>query len=81
MVGCAPCMETEAGLKEVELLERKIVTKFIAETLLPTRHGKFRVRGYKHSVGGVAWLGASAARQQEQAETDDGTFFAFFLPD
>lgn len=27
-------------------------TKFIAETLLPTRHGIFRLRGYKHSVSG-----------------------------
>lgn len=28
-----------------------VLTKFIAETLLPTRHGIFRLRGYKHSVG------------------------------
>lgn len=27
-----------------------MVTRFIAETLLPTRHGNFRLRGYKHSV-------------------------------
>uniref|UniRef100_A0A7S3VHN9 GTP cyclohydrolase II n=1 Tax=Dunaliella tertiolecta TaxID=3047 RepID=A0A7S3VHN9_DUNTE len=27
-------------------------TQFIAETLLPTRHGKLRLRGYKHSVDG-----------------------------
>ncbi len=25
-------------------------TEFIAETLLPTRHGKFRLRGYRHTV-------------------------------
>lgn len=29
-----------------------MATKFIAETLLPTRHGKFRLRGYKHSIDG-----------------------------
>jgi hypothetical protein len=27
------------------------VTEFVAETLLPTRSGKFRLRGYRHSVG------------------------------
>lgn len=27
-----------------------VKTRFIAETLLPTRHGRFRLRGYKHSV-------------------------------
>lgn len=27
-------------------------TKFVAETLLPTQHGKFRLRGYRHTVGG-----------------------------
>ncbi|MEW5304746.1 MAG: hypothetical protein WDW36_007337 [Sanguina aurantia] len=33
-----------------------VLTKFIAETLLPTRHGIFRLRGYKHSVdGGVTF--------------------------
>ncbi|PNH01452.1 Riboflavin biosynthesis protein RibBA, partial [Tetrabaena socialis] len=34
--------------------EGQVVTKFIAETLLPTRHGKFRLRGYKHSIDGGA---------------------------
>ncbi|KAG2454132.1 hypothetical protein HYH02_001168 [Chlamydomonas schloesseri] len=34
--------------------EDKVVTSFIAETLLPTRHGKFRLRGYKHSTDGGA---------------------------
>lgn len=28
----------------------KVLTKFVAETLLPTKYGKFRLRGYKHSV-------------------------------
>ena len=26
------------------------VTEFVAETLLPTRSGKFRLRGYRHTV-------------------------------
>jgi hypothetical protein len=28
------------------------VTEFVAETLLPTRSGKFRLRGYRHTVRG-----------------------------
>lgn len=28
------------------------VTEFVAETLLPTRNGKFRLRGYRHTVSG-----------------------------
>ena len=28
------------------------VTQFVAETLLPTRSGKFRLRGYRHTVRG-----------------------------
>ena len=36
--------------------EDLVKTRFIAETLLPTRHGKFRLRGYKHSVRQL-WLG------------------------
>lgn len=34
------------AIREGELVK----TRYIAETLLPTRHGKFRLRGYKHSV-------------------------------
>ncbi|KIZ05210.1 hypothetical protein MNEG_2749 [Monoraphidium neglectum] len=30
----------------------KVRTVFIAETQLPTRHGSFRLRGYKHSIDG-----------------------------
>lgn len=30
--------------------DEQVKTRFIAETLLPTKHGKFRLRGYKHSV-------------------------------
>jgi hypothetical protein len=40
-----------------------VKTRFIAETLLPTRYGKFRLRGYKHSVRGQRRQGASAVRQ------------------
>jgi len=48
-IGCTPCMD---GAMAVLIEEGKVITKFIAETLLPTRHGKFRVRGYKHSIDG-----------------------------
>lgn len=38
-----------------------MVTRFIAETLLPTRHGNFRLRGYKHSIdGGVTFTEPTA---------------------
>lgn len=30
----------------------QVWTKFVAETLLPTKLGKFRLRGYRHTVGG-----------------------------
>lgn len=29
-------------------------TEFVAETLLPTRNGKFRLRGYRHKVGAIS---------------------------
>lgn len=32
------------------LNDAHVHTEFIAETLLPTRHGKFRLRGYRHTV-------------------------------
>ncbi|KAJ9527586.1 hypothetical protein QJQ45_025867 [Haematococcus lacustris] len=48
-IGCQPCMD---GTTTMEIDEAKVITKFIAETLLPTRHGVFRLRGYKHSVDG-----------------------------
>lgn len=38
---------------------------YIAETLLPTRQGKYRLRGYKHSVRATG--AAAAARQREHA--------------
>lgn len=28
----------------------RVWTKFVAETLLPTKQGKFRLRGYRHTV-------------------------------
>lgn len=34
----------------VPIQEDLVKTRYIAETLLPTRHGNFRLRGYKHSV-------------------------------
>jgi hypothetical protein len=44
-------------------LPAQVRTVHIAETMLPTRHGNFRLRGYKHSVGwawGAAWGGGGA---------------------
>lgn len=32
--------------------EADVITEFIAETLLPTKHGKFRLRGYRHTTDG-----------------------------
>eukprot|EP00775_Hariotina_reticulata_P012739 gene12739-12868_t len=41
--------------------EELVKTRYIAETLLPTRHGKFRLRGYKHSLdGGVTFTEPTA---------------------
>ena len=37
------------GLSLADLADRD-KTVFVAETLLPTRHGDFRVRAYRHSV-------------------------------
>jgi hypothetical protein len=30
----------------------QVRTVYVAETMLPTRHGSFRLRGYKHSIDG-----------------------------
>ncbi|KAF8069623.1 ribBA [Scenedesmus sp. PABB004] len=44
-----------------EQLDAAVKTRFIAETLLPTRHGAFRLRGYKHSLdGGVTFTEPTA---------------------
>jgi hypothetical protein len=43
-----PVVVEPATQQRIEDLNVK--TRYIAETLLPTRHGKFRLRGYKHSV-------------------------------
>jgi hypothetical protein len=43
-----PVAKQPATQQRIEDLDVK--TRYIAETLLPTRHGKFRLRGYKHSV-------------------------------
>ena len=46
------------ALASLDVEEVNVVTRFIAETLLPTKHGKFRLRGYKHSVStGMPWPG------------------------
>lgn len=44
----------EGATTQINIDESRVITKFIAETLLPTRHGKFRLRGYKHSIDAAA---------------------------
>jgi len=39
-----------------------IWTEFVAETLLPTQQGKFRLRGYRHTVGNFSWHVTTLAR-------------------
>ncbi len=47
----------EQGLTADEEKQRpKFYTKFVAETLLPTQYGKFRLRGYRHTVRVVLWV-------------------------
>jgi hypothetical protein len=41
---------TAGASKSAPIREDLVKTRYIAETLLPTRHGNFRLRGYKHSV-------------------------------
>ena len=38
---------------ELSMLTKKSETVFVAETLLPTRSGKFHVRAYRHTIDGV----------------------------
>lgn len=45
-----PVTATYAQTASVPVDDDLVVTRFIAETLLPTRLGKYRLRGYKHSV-------------------------------
>lgn len=43
------------GVEQPELIrppDRLVWTKFVAETLLPTSYGRFRVRGYRHTMDG-----------------------------
>jgi hypothetical protein len=44
---------SSAGGKSAPIREDLVKTRYIAETLLPTRHGNFRLRGYKHSVSAL----------------------------
>ena len=49
-----------AQQQEQELEPPPLVwTKFVAETLLPTKQGRFRLRGYRHTVRPPAFLPAS----------------------
>lgn len=45
-----PADEAFARREELESSDAVAHTKFIAETLLPTGSGKFRLRGYRHTV-------------------------------
>jgi hypothetical protein len=75
----APTYEPSASMASID--ESKVQTRFIAETLLPTRHGKFRLRGYKHSVGdGSAMQGDLGAGRQRGDERPRRAIEAFCLP-
>lgn len=51
VVPLSPQQEEERSSRHVSTIdESQVATRFIAETLLPTKHGNFRLRGYKHSV-------------------------------
>lgn len=43
-------IEPAADGQQQQQADELVWTKFVAETLLPTRHGKFRLRGYRHTV-------------------------------
>lgn len=52
---CTPSSSAPVAVETAKQTQRieqdsRVKTRYIAETLLPTRHGKFRLRGYKHSV-------------------------------
>lgn len=40
-------------------------TKFVAETLLPTKQGKFRLRGYRHTVSAAGEAGGRLAGDRQ----------------
>ncbi|CAG9464476.1 unnamed protein product [Pedinophyceae sp. YPF-701] len=52
--GPAPKVASAAARTD-EVKNVKVDTKFVAETLLPTRTGKFRVRAYRHTVDGTTF--------------------------
>lgn len=41
-----------ADVSSLNSAESRIVTKYVAETCLPTKTGKYRVRAYRHSIDG-----------------------------
>jgi len=59
---CSRCPPSQIALLPAEIFpdpdpfrspstnRMQVRTVHIAETMLPTRHGNFRLRGYKHSV-------------------------------
>lgn len=52
-----PCVRADAN--DPNATEPLSITKFVAETCLPTKTGKYRVRAYRHSVS-TATLGLLA---------------------
>ena len=55
--GGVPEAATAAGqCSQLETSQAVVCTDFIAETLLPTSSGKYRLRGYRHSVHLVSAL-------------------------
>ena len=46
-------IETDVDLPLVG--DTLVSTRFVAETCLPTRTGKYRVRAYRHSVSSLVW--------------------------
>jgi hypothetical protein len=69
--------ELSAAAQHVSDIDESLVqTRFIAETLLPTKYGKFRLRGYKHSVSSMLeldWRSSwTAALLVADAERVDG---------
>lgn len=52
--------------------QQLVKTRFIAETLLPTRHGRFRLRGYKHSVSAGSRTAECACSTQVGSSAGNG---------
>lgn len=51
--------------------ETLVSTIFVAETCLPTRTGKYRVRAYKHSVSSLRYCWPSSAEKEASSPGSD----------